>query len=53
MSYLWWRVRYALWMWWIARVPLSVGWYCSQHDEEWREWSPRDSAEQELSCWTD
>lgn len=46
-----WRIRYALWMWWIARVPLRVGLGLSQEDEEWATWSPRESVESELSYW--
>jgi hypothetical protein len=52
MKRLWWRARYTLWMWWLARVDLRTAWYCSGNDDEWETWSPRESATEELSYWT-
>lgn len=59
MSYFWYRVHYAFWMWEATRCPLAYAWSSAQafSVDEWvadyaNDITPKEAVYEELSQWT-
>lgn len=53
---LWWRVRYAYWIWRRCRCSctLSFAWEAAKADESYTDdWTPQEAVDSEMSYWGD